>query len=68
MKMNRTVGLAIFAVGLLLLGFAFNATQTPVEEFANTLTGRYSNGTMRYFVVGLAATVGGGLIAFFGSR
>ncbi len=68
MTIKKTVGIAVFAVGLLLLGFAYNATQTPVEELANTLTGRYSNETMWYFAVGVAATIGGGLAAGFGPK
>ncbi len=68
MPMNRILGLAVFAVGVFLLGFAYNATQAPVEELANTITGRYSDQTMWFFIAGLAATVGGGLFAVVGGR
>lgn len=68
MTMHRVTGGVVLAVGLLLLGFAYNATQAPVEELSNTITGRYSNETMWYFAVGIAAIVGGGLLAAFGVR
>lgn len=68
MTMHRVIGGVVFAVGLLLLGFGYNATQAPVEELSNTITGRYSNETMWYFAVGVAAVVGGGLLAAFGMR
>ena len=68
MKINRIIGLVVFAVGVALLGFAYHSTNAPIEKLSNTITGRYSNETMWYFAIGLAATVGGGLLAAFGSR
>ncbi|MBF0370327.1 MAG: DUF3185 family protein [Magnetococcales bacterium] len=68
MTMKKTIGIAVFAVGALILWFAYNASQAPAEELANTITGRYSDETMLYFVVGIAATVVGGLLAGFGAR
>jgi len=68
MYMNRIIGLAVLAIGVVLLGFAFHSTNAPMEEFSNALTGRYSNRTMWYFAVGIAAVVGGGLLAVFGRR
>ncbi len=68
MGMNRIIGIVVFAVGAVLLGFAYNSTNAPLEELSNKLTGRYSDETMWYFAVGIAATVGGGLLALFGSR
>jgi drug/metabolite transporter (DMT)-like permease len=68
MSMNRIIGIVVFAVGVLLLGFAYNATEAPVEQISNTLTGRYSSETMWYFAIGVAAAVGGGLLAVLGPR
>jgi len=39
-----------------------------VEELSNTITGRYSDNTMWTFAAGVAAAVGGGLLALFGAR
>ena len=68
MNMSRIIGLVVLAIGVVLLGFAFHSTNAPMEELSNTLTGRYSNRTMWYFAVGIAAVVGGGLLAVFGRR
>ena len=68
MKMNRIIGLVVFAVGVVLLVFAYDSSNAPLEELSNTITGRYSDETMWYFVIGIAAAVGGGLLATFGSR
>ncbi len=68
MEMNRIVGAIVFAIGVVLLILAYNASNAPLEELSNTLTGRYSDRTMWYLVLGIAAAVGGGLLATFGSR
>lgn len=68
MTINRIIGAVIFAIGAFLLVTAYNSTQAPVEELSNTITGRYSDNTMWYFAAGVAATVGGGLLALFGAR
>jgi drug/metabolite transporter (DMT)-like permease len=67
-NMNRIIGVVILAVGLTLVGFAYHASEAPIDQISNTLTGRYSNETMWYFIAGIAALVGGGLLAAFGNR
>ncbi len=68
MSINRIVGIVIFAIGVFLLWFAYSATQAPVEELSNTITGRYSDDTMWIFALGIGAVLGGGLLAAFGAR
>ena len=68
MSLNKIIGAVVFAVGVFLIVTAYNATQAPVEELSNTITGRYSDNTTWYFVAGVAAIVGGGLLALFGAR
>ncbi len=68
MNTARIVGMVFIAVGVVLLGFAYNATEAPVEQMANTLTGRYRDQTMWYIAIGTAAIIGGGLLALSGNR
>ncbi len=68
MTMNQIIGAVICAVGVFLLVTAYNSSQAPMEELSNTITGSYSDNTMWYFAAGVAATVGGGLLALFGAR
>ena len=68
MASSRIIGAVVFAVGAVLLGFAYHSSNAPLEELSNTLTGRYSNYTMWYMAVGVAAAVGGGLLVVFGAR
>jgi succinate dehydrogenase hydrophobic anchor subunit len=68
MEMKRIVGVVVLAIGLVLLGFAYHSTNAPMEKISDAMIGRYSNQTMWYFAVGVAAAVGGGLLALFGGR
>lgn len=68
MEMKRIVGVVVLAIGLILLGFAYHSTNAPMEKLSDAMTGRYSDQTMWYFTLGVAAAVGGGLLAVFGGR
>lgn len=68
MDMKRVIGVVVLAIGAVLLGFAYHATNAPMEKISDAMTGRYSSETMWYLAVGIAAVVGGGLLALFGSR
>jgi len=66
--MRQIAGLALFAIGAVLLIFAYRASNSPIEQIADTLTGRYSDQTMLYLVAGVACAVGGGLTFLLGRR
>ena len=64
MSANQVVGAVIFVVGAMLLVFGFNATEAPIDQISNALTGRYTDRTMWYLILGAAGVVGGALVAF----
>ncbi|TVQ34785.1 MAG: DUF3185 family protein [Geminicoccaceae bacterium] len=66
MSMSRIAGIALLAVGVVLLFFGYQASQAPVEQVAETLTGRFTESTMLYVVLGVAAVVVGGLLTLRG--
>jgi drug/metabolite transporter (DMT)-like permease len=68
MKPGQILGGVVFAIGIVLLIFAYNASNAPVDQLVNTFTGHYTNQTMWYLMSGIAAAVGGGLIFLFGRR
>ena len=68
MKTRRIFGIVVLAIGAVLLGFAYHATNAPMEKMSDAVTGSYSDETMWYFAIGIAAVFGGGLLALFGSR
>lgn len=67
MQKNQIIGLVVFAVGVALLVAGYNATTAPLEELSNELTGRFTDETMWYFGIGIAAVVGGGLLGLSSS-
>ena len=62
----RTLGLVAVAVGVILLMFAYSASNAPVDQIANTLTGHFTDNTMLYLIGGVAALVAGGALVMSG--
>lgn len=68
MSSKRVLGIVILVIGVVLLAFAFRSSNAPLDQLSDSVTGRYSDETMLFFVLGIAATVGGGLIAVLGAK
>jgi drug/metabolite transporter (DMT)-like permease len=66
MRTQWIIGLVLLVVGLVLLYFGYNATQSVGEQVVEGLTGRFSDKTMWYLLGGIAAIAGGVALAFFG--
>jgi len=68
MSMTQILGVVALVVGVVLLGFAWHASNAPVNEVSNALTGSFTDQTMWYLILGIAAAVGGILLLAFGRR
>jgi LPXTG-motif cell wall-anchored protein len=68
MSGSQIAGIGILVVGIVLLAIGFNSSHAPVDQISNALTGRYTDQTMWYLILGVLALVGGALLAFFGRR
>jgi LPXTG-motif cell wall-anchored protein len=68
MSGNRIIGIVILAVGVVLLVFRMNASHAPIDQLSETFTGRYTQTTMTYLIIGIVAVIGGGLLALRGRR
>ena len=66
MRMTQILGAVALVIGLVLLGFAYHASNAPMEQVSEAITGRYTNQTMWYLILGIAAVVGGVLLVAFG--
>ena len=66
MRMTQILGVVALVIGLVLLGFAYHASNAPMEQVSEAITGRYTNQTMWYLILGIAAAVGGVLLVAFG--
>jgi drug/metabolite transporter (DMT)-like permease len=64
----RVLGIVLAVIGAVILVFGLNASHSLVDQASQTFIGRYTQGTMAYIVVGLAALVGGALMALVGRR
>jgi hypothetical protein len=59
MSTTKIIGIALLALGAILLYFGINATEAPMEEMGEALTGQYSDNTMMYLIGGgVSAVVG----------
>lgn len=66
--MIRIIGLVLLAVGVALLVFGYNASQSVGERVVEGFTGRFTNETMAYLIGAIAAIVGGASMALWGGR
>lgn len=66
---KKIVGVVLIVVGAVLLYFGLQATDAPLEQARESLTGDYSDRTMLYLIGGgVAAAAGIGLLFFAGKR
>ena len=68
MTSQRILGAVLLVVGLILLYFGLNATDSVSENVKEGLTGRYTDKTTWFIVGGAAAAVAGLVLAFVGGR
>lgn len=65
---TQLIGIIALAVGAVLLYFGYNASQAPIDQLSNTLTGRYTDNTMWYVIGGVAMVATGIAVTLFGRR
>ena len=68
MSGGQIAGIALFALGLVLLFFGFTATDSVLERGSKALTGEYTNQTMFYIIGGIVSAVAGLGLLLFGAR
>ncbi|MDX1570695.1 MAG: DUF3185 family protein [Xanthomonadales bacterium] len=59
MSNKKIIGLVCLIVGIALLYFGYNASQSVTETVSETLTGRYTDETMIMLIGGAVAAVVG---------
>jgi hypothetical protein len=64
----RVIGIIVAIVGAVLLYFGITGSHSFVDQASQTLTGRFTQQTMVYIVLGIVALVGGALTALVGRR
>lgn len=66
--MIRIIGIVLMAIGVVLLVFGYQASQSLGEQLVEGVTGRFSNNTMAYIVGGFVAILIGAGLALWGGR
>jgi len=59
MKTNKIIGIVLLVLGAVLIFFGLNATEAPMEELTEAVTGKYSDETMYYLIGGAVSAVVG---------
>ena len=57
MSTNKLIGIILLVLGGVLIFFGLNATEAPMEEISEAITGRYSDKTMYYLIGGSISAV-----------
>jgi hypothetical protein len=66
MSSQRILGFVLLAVGVIVLLFGLNASDSVTDTVKEGLTGRFTDKTMWYIVGGAAMAVLGGALTLFG--
>jgi len=67
MSQSNILGLVALALGAVLLFFAWRASNAPVEQVSEALTGRYTGNTTWFIVGGVIGIVGGAALLLRGA-
>jgi uncharacterized membrane protein len=59
MNNQKILGFVLIAIGLALLYFGYNASQSVGEKVVEGVSGRFTNQTMVFIIGGIASLVGG---------
>ena len=62
MTQLNIVAFVAFAIGIVLLFFAWQGTNAPVDQMTEAMTGRFTGNTMRLMILGLVGVLAGGAI------
>lgn len=67
MSQTNIIGLVALALGGVLLFFAWRASNAPIEQISEALTGRYTDNTMLFLLAGIAGVVIGAALLLRGA-
>lgn len=64
MASSKLFGIILLVVGIGLLYFGYQSTQSVGDQITETLTGRFTDQTMWYLIGGAAAAAAGAFLTF----
>jgi uncharacterized membrane protein YidH (DUF202 family) len=66
MSQNQIIGIVLVVVGVVLLIFGMNASNSAADQISEAFTGRFTEATMWYIIGGIVLGVIGLLMLFRG--
>ncbi|MBK1672457.1 DUF3185 family protein [Ectothiorhodospira shaposhnikovii] len=66
MANNRILALALLVVGLILLFFGFQSSQGLDDQVTEAVTGRFTDSTIWFLILGAVSVVAGAGMLLFG--
>lgn len=66
MTQTKIIGVVALAIGAVLLYFAWQGSNAPIDQMSEALTGRYTGSTMWYLLGGLVGVMAGGALLYRG--
>jgi hypothetical protein len=64
--MNKAIGLALLVVGIVLIVYGINASNSVSSSVSQTFTGSPTNKTLWLLLGGIAAAIAGAALTFMG--
>ena len=65
METRKIVGIVLLVVGVILLYFGYQSSQSVGDQLLETFTGRFGDETMWFLIGGAVSVVAGGFLTFF---
>jgi Protein of unknown function (DUF3185) len=66
--MNRAIGIALLAVGIILIVYGINSSNSTASGFSRFFTGSDTNKTIWLLIGGVASTIVGGVLSLRPAR
>lgn len=64
MGATKLVGIVLLVVGVLLLFFGWQSSQGVDDQVTEAVTGRFTDSTVWYFILGAVSVAAGAFLAF----
>ena len=68
MTSNKTLAIVLLVVGLILLFFAYQSSQSMGDQVTEALTGRFTDSTIWFLIIGAASAVAGAWMLLSGRQ
>ncbi len=65
---SRTIGIVLLVVGIILVLFGLNSSDSVADSISEGVTGRFTDKTMWYLIGGGVLAVAGASMTFLGGR